>query len=47
MKNKDLLDKLQAAYGQECVSYTWVRKWAKAFRERRTSLADDTDQEGL
>jgi hypothetical protein len=41
MTNKDIFDKLQEAYGEGCVSYAWVGKWAKAFREGRTLLADD------
>jgi hypothetical protein len=41
MKNKDIFDKLQEAYGEGYVLYVWIRKWAKAFREGRTSLADD------
>jgi transposase len=41
MRNKDIFDKLQDAYGEGCVSYTWVSKWAKAFREGRISFADD------
>jgi hypothetical protein len=40
-ENKDIFDKLQVAYGEGCVSYAWVSKWAKAFREGRTSFADD------
>jgi hypothetical protein len=45
MKNKDVSHKLQDPYGEGCVSYAWVRKWAKAFREGRTSLADDPRSE--
>jgi hypothetical protein len=41
MKNKDIFDKLQETYAEGCVSYTWVGKWAKAFREGLASLADD------
>jgi transposase len=41
MKNKDIFDKLQDVYAKGCVSYAWVGKWAKAFREGLTSLADD------
>jgi hypothetical protein len=41
MTNKDIFDKLQEKYGEGCVSYAWVGKWAKAFRESWTSLADD------
>jgi transposase len=41
MRNKDVFDKLQDAYGEVCVSYAWVGKWAKGFREGGTSLADD------
>jgi hypothetical protein len=41
MENKDNFDKLQEAHGEGCVSWAWVSKWAKAFRELRTSLADD------
>jgi hypothetical protein len=40
MKNKDIFDKLQEAYSEGCVSYAWVCKWAKAFRDSRTSFAD-------
>jgi hypothetical protein len=41
MGNKDIFDTLQEVYGEECVSYVWVAKWTKAFREGRASLADD------
>jgi hypothetical protein len=41
MKNKDIFDKLQEAYGEGCVSSAWLCKWAKAFRDSRASLADD------
>jgi hypothetical protein len=42
LKNKEIFDKLQEADGERCVSYAWVGKWAKAFRDGRASLADDT-----
>jgi hypothetical protein len=45
MKNKDIFDKLQEAYEDGCVSSAWVSKWAKSFREGRTSLADDPRSE--
>jgi hypothetical protein len=41
MKNKDIFDKLQEPYGEGCLSYVWACKWAKAFREGRTSLANN------
>jgi hypothetical protein len=41
MKNKDLFDKVQDAYGDGCVSYVSVRKWAKTYRESRSSLVND------
>jgi hypothetical protein len=40
-ENKDSFDKLQKTYGEECVSYAWLCKWANTFREGRTLLADD------
>jgi hypothetical protein len=45
MKNKDVFDKLQDSYGQGCVSYVWVGKWTKAFREDQISLPDDRRSE--
>jgi hypothetical protein len=44
-ENKGIFDKLYETYGDGCVSYAWVGKWAKAFREGRTSLADDSRSE--
>jgi hypothetical protein len=41
MKSKDIFDQLREAYGEGCVSYASVCKYGKAFRECRTSLADD------
>jgi hypothetical protein len=40
MKNKDIFDKLQEAYGEVCASYACVSKRAKVVRDGRTSVAD-------
>jgi hypothetical protein len=41
IENKDIFDKRQEAYGEGCVSYAWLEKLAKAFREVHQTLADD------
>jgi hypothetical protein len=41
MKNKIIFDRPQEMDREGCVSYPCEGKWAKAFREGRTSLADD------
>jgi hypothetical protein len=41
MRNKNIFDRLQEAYGEKCVSCVWVGKRTKTFREGHPSLADD------
>jgi hypothetical protein len=42
MKNKDIFDKPQETSKERYVSYAWIGKCAKVFREGRTSLANDS-----
>jgi hypothetical protein len=41
INNKGIFDRVQQSYGKGCAFCAWVGKWAKAFREGRTSLADN------
>ena len=40
-KPAEILKKLQAVYGDECMSRTRVFEWAKRFKEGRETVADD------
>jgi transposase len=41
LKNKEITHEINSVYGLDTVAHPTVKKWAKRFREGRTSIEDD------